>query len=137
MATERQIIITTELPADFKKVLNLYEALGWNSFELKEEDFREMCMQSWFVVYAYDRERLVGMGRIISDGVITAIICGLGIAPSHQHSGIGKQLMQRMIDQCESNGVIAQLMCEENLEPYYEAMGFMKFASGMTRNSLH
>ncbi|WKA53030.1 GNAT family N-acetyltransferase [Planococcus shixiaomingii] len=134
MATDRQIRITAELPVDFKKVLNLYEALNWNSFDLKEEDFRKMCTQSWFVVFAWDHDELVGMGRVISDGVLTAIICGLGIAPSHQQSGIGKQLLNCLVDQCESSRLIPQLMCVESLEPYYETQGFKKFAVGMTKS---
>ncbi|TWT25940.1 GNAT family N-acetyltransferase [Planomicrobium sp. CPCC 101110] len=126
-----QIRITTEQPSGFKGVLNLYETLGWNSFDMKEDDFRKMCTQSWFVVYAYDQSRLVGMGRIISDGVISAIICGLGVAPTHQQLGIGKQLMEQLIEKCLTSGINPQLMCVESLEPYYESLGFRKFAIGM------
>jgi len=133
MANAATIRYTTELPTNFKGVLSLYEALNWNSFELEEDDFKKICTQSWFVVFAYDQDKLVGMGRIISDGVITAIICGLGIEPSYQQHGIGKQLMNRLVDQCISNKMNPQLMCVESLEPYYEALGFKKFASGMAK----
>jgi hypothetical protein len=32
-----------------------------------------MCNQSWYAIYAFDEEQLVGMGRVISDGVITGV----------------------------------------------------------------
>ncbi|WP_088007722.1 GNAT family N-acetyltransferase [Indiicoccus explosivorum] len=127
------IRITADSPADFGAVHALYEALDWNSLGLTTADLERMCRQSWHVLYAYEGDRLVGTGRIISDGVITGVICGVGVHPAFQKRGIGKQLMRRLIDQCESNGVIAQLMCVESLESYYETLGFKKFSIGMYR----
>ena len=49
-----------------------------------------MCKQSWYTIYAFD-DKLVGMGRIISDGVITGVICGVCVMPEYQSIGIGKK----------------------------------------------
>ena len=38
-----------------------------------------MCKQSWYVIYAFKEQQLIGMGRVISDGVITGIICGVRV----------------------------------------------------------
>lgn len=128
------IYFTTEPPKDFGQLLSLYESLGWNSLKLSSDDLKQMCNQSWYAIYAFEDQKLVGMGRIISDGVITGIICGLCVLPSYQSKGIGKEMLNRMIDHCEQNRVIPQLLCTENLEPYYESFGFRKFTVGMTRN---
>lgn len=128
------IYFTTEPPKDFGQLLSLYESLGWNSLKLSIDDLKPMCNQSWYAIYAFEDQKLVGMGRIISDGVITGIICGLCVLPSYQSKGIGKEMLNRMIDHCEQNRVIPQLLCTENLEPYYESFGFRKFTVGMTRN---
>ncbi|PSL40935.1 acetyltransferase (GNAT) family protein [Planomicrobium soli] len=132
MSSENVIRITGEPLESYKEVLNLYEELGWNSLGLTEADFEKMYSQSWFVAFAYSNDQMVGIGRIISDGVVTGIICGLGVKPSYQQSGIGKRLMNELIHQCLKNGIKPQLICVESLKPYYEAMGFKKFASGMT-----
>ncbi|WLR51126.1 GNAT family N-acetyltransferase [Bacillus tianshenii] len=130
---EKRITYSMNGPDNFAELETVYEALGWNSLKLTSSDLEKMCKQSWYAIYAYDGEHLIGMGRIISDGVITGIICGLGVLPSHQSNGIGKEMMKRMIEHCEQNGVIPQLMCEESLEAYYETFGFEKFAIGMSK----
>ncbi|WP_165972336.1 GNAT family N-acetyltransferase [Paenibacillus piri] len=130
----KPICYTIEPPEDFAQLHSLYEALGWDSLQLSVDDLKQMCDQSWYAVYAFDDQKLVGMGRIISDGVITGMICGLCVLPSYQSKGIGKELLNRMIDHCGQNRVIPQLLCTENLESYYESCGFKKFSVGMTRN---
>jgi ribosomal protein S18 acetylase RimI-like enzyme len=129
-----KIVYTIQPPNNFEGLLKIYESLGWNSLKLTINDLEKMCKQSWYAVYAFDKKQLVGMGRVISDGVITAIICGVCVMPSYQSMGIGKELMNHMISHCEENKVIPQLMCVENLERYYETLGFKKFATGMTKN---
>lgn len=121
-------------PENFKELLNIYEMLGWNSLNLSVDELEKMCKQSWYAMYAYHDQQLVGMGRVISDGVITAMICGVCVMPHYQSKGIGKEIMNRIISHCEQNKVIPQLMCVENLETYYETLGFRKFAIGMTKN---
>ncbi|MHC0036948.1 GNAT family N-acetyltransferase [Pseudoneobacillus sp. C159] len=120
-------------PENFRQVLHLYESLNWNSLGLTIDDLERMCKQSWFVIYAYDEDRLVGMGRIVSDGIITGVLCGVGVDPSYQSRGIGKEIVIRLADHCEKNKVIPQLMCVETLEPYYQKLGFEKFTIGMVK----
>ncbi|MBU5591675.1 GNAT family N-acetyltransferase [Clostridium sp. MSJ-4] len=121
-----------EPPNDFKELLDLYDALGWNSLNLTADELRQMCMDSWYSVYAFKENKLVGMGRIISDGVITGVICGVCVLPDYQSRGIGKEIISRLVQYCEERRVIPQLLCVEKLEPYYEKMGFKKFSIGMT-----
>jgi len=131
----KKIDYTTYPPGDFEELLNLYELLGWNSLKLTVDDLERMCTQSWYALYAFDEQQLIGMGRVISDGVITAIICGVCVLPSYQSKGIGKEILNRIINHCEQNRVIPQLMCVESLEAYYKELGFKKFSIGMTKNT--
>jgi len=93
-----------------------------------------MCNQSWYAIYAFNEKKMVGMGRVISDGVVIGIICGVSVLPNYQTKGIGKEMLNRIIQHCEQNRVIPQLLCVENLESYYESFGFKKFSIGMTSN---
>ena len=88
---ENSIRYISEHPTDFNGLLSLYESLGWNSLKLTVNELERMCKQSWYAIYVFDDKRLVGMGRVISDGVITGIICGVGVLPKYQSSGIGKE----------------------------------------------
>ncbi|OUB33166.1 GNAT family N-acetyltransferase [Bacillus thuringiensis serovar yunnanensis] len=131
---ENSIRYTSEYPTDFNGLLSLYESLGWNSLKLTVNELERMCKQSWYAIYVFDDKRLVGMGRVISDGVITGVICGVGVLPKYQSSGIGKEIVKRLIQHCEQNKVIPQLMCVEKLQSYYESIGFEAFSIGMTKH---
>ncbi|MGW8826271.1 Acetyltransferase (GNAT) domain-containing protein [Paenibacillus sp. cl141a] len=128
------VIYTSEPPEDFQQLEALYASLGWNSIHLSVTELNMMCLNSWYAVYAFEGQKLVGMGRVISDGVITGVICGLGVHPDYQSRGIGRQILHRLVEHCEKSRVFPQLMCEEGLEPYYEKLGFHRFTIGMKKN---
>lgn len=131
---EPAITYTSELPEDFTALLDLYETLGWNFLNLSIRDLQAMCAGSWYSIYAYEGERLVGMGRVISDGVLTGLLCGICVHPDVQARGIGTGIVQRLVMQCEKFGVIPQLLCEQELEGYYERLGFTTFTIGMKKH---
>ncbi|MCU5463390.1 MULTISPECIES: GNAT family N-acetyltransferase [Bacillus cereus group] len=131
---KNSIRYTSEHPTDFNGLLTLYEFLGWNSLKLTVNELEQMCKQSWYAIYAFKEQQLIGMGRIISDGVITGIICGVGVLPEYQSIGIGKEIIERLVQRCEKNKVIPQLMCVEKLQSYYESVGFEAFSIGMTKH---
>lgn len=128
------VTYTSEPPEDFQQLEALYASLGWNSIHLSVTELEMMCLNSWYIVYAFEGQKLVGMGRVISDGVITGVICGLGVHPDYQSRGIGRQILQRLVEHWEKSRVFPQLMCEEGLEPYYEKLGFQRFTIGMKKN---
>ena len=88
---EKPIHYTIEPPDDFEQLLTLYKSLRWNSLKITVNELEQMCNQSWYAIYAFDKQQLVGMGRVISDGVITGIVCGVCVLPSYQSKGIGKR----------------------------------------------
>ena len=100
----QDIIYTSEPPEDFRQLEALYASLGWNSIHLSVIELKSMCLQSWYAIYAYEGQRLVGMGRVISDGVVTGVICGLGVHPNYQFKGIGRQILHRLVEHCEKSG---------------------------------
>lgn len=118
------VIYTSEPPEDFRQLEALYASLGWNSIHRSVTELKTMCLQSWYVIYAYEGHKLVGMGSLVSDGVITGVICGLGVHPDYQSRGIGREILHRLVEHCEKFGVFPQLMCEEELEPFMRSWVF-------------
>ncbi len=120
-----------EIP-DKKDLYDLYEALDWNRFlGLDSEKLYSAMKNSWRVVCCYDNNRLVATGRIISDGITNGYICGLGVLKDHRGQGIAAELCKMMIEECQRSGLHIQLLCEEDLVPYYEGLGFSRFTVGM------
>lgn len=125
------IIYTSELKNELD-LYKLYEELDWNDFlKLDASQLNLAMKQSWLVIYAYDDENLVGTGRIVSDGVINAYLCGLGVSSTNRNKGIGTEISRRLVDSCKQNNLHIQFFCEKHLVPYYKKQGFVEFAVGM------
>jgi len=62
-------IIYTEKQIKTSDLFNFYKYIGWNDFlNLSLEHLVKGMQGSWYVVYAYDNNKLVGTGRVVSEG---------------------------------------------------------------------
>ena len=86
--------------------LDLFETTGWNDeYHVSAEELRRANATSQFMVSAYDGERLVGYGRLLSDGVLHAMIYDLIVLPEYQGRGIGGTILGRLVKCCLEAGV--------------------------------
>lgn len=126
-----EIRYTTKLIKE-EEIYSLYGCLGWNDFlKLNKEQLVKAMEQSYYVIYAYIGEKLIGTGRVISDGIINAYLCGLGVVEEYRSKGIGTEISKRLVEHCKRNNLHIQFFCEEKLVSYYKKMGFEVFAVGM------
>ena len=123
---------TTDLQSE-NDLFEFYKKIGWNDFlKLSTNQLLTTMKQSTYVVYVYCNDNLVGTGRIISDGVIHAYICGLGVLPDYRNMQIGTEIMKMLKEFCQKQNLYVKLICEENLIPYYTKLGFSKSGVEMT-----
>ncbi|MET9226276.1 GNAT family N-acetyltransferase [Lentzea sp. NPDC003310] len=81
---------------------------------------------SYRVVLALSGNEVVGFVNMISDGVLTAFVPWLEVRPEFQGRGIGTELMRRVV--AEAGGMYSiDLVCDEELRPYYERLGMIAF----------
>ena len=126
------LIYTTDLQNE-NDLLEFYQKIGWNNFlKLSTMQLTTTMKQSTYVVYVYSNDDLVGTGRIISDGVIHAYICGLGVLPDYRNLKIGTGIMKMLKEFCQKQNLRVKLTCEESLIPYYTKLGFSKAGVEMT-----
>lgn len=122
---------TTSFPPK-EDLYDLYEDLGWNDFlDLSPEQLLVAMKQSWYSIYVYSGDKLVATGRIVSDGIINAYLCGLGVNSHLRNQGIGTEISRRLVTHCLNNNLHIQLFCEESLVSYYKKAGLEEFAIGM------
>jgi N-acetylglutamate synthase-like GNAT family acetyltransferase len=130
------VIKYEEAVPDMEQLYRLYENDGWNDFlKLPKETLYKAMEQSWLVISAYDGERLIGTGRIISDGIINAYLCGVIVEPAYRSKGIGKEMVGRLAKRCTQAHLHLQLLAEEEKAPYYEQLGFGVFTLGLKYKS--
>ncbi|WP_042478441.1 GNAT family N-acetyltransferase [Bacillus ndiopicus] len=87
------------------------------------------------IVIAIDTNtnKVVGFITAISDGVISAYIPLLEVLPAYKNKGIGKELVQRMLQELDDIYMI-DLCCDEDLVPYYEKFGMITTSGMIKRN---
>jgi len=65
-----------------------------------------MFEKSSLVLTAWKGTRLVGIARVLSDGVMYSFICDLAVEPDVQGLGIGKRLIRSVLDRCAGTDVM-------------------------------
>lgn len=97
------------------------------------DTFHRVLAGSYRVVLAVSGGQVIGFVQAVSDGVLTAYIPLLEVLPEWQGRGVGRALMTRM--QAELRHLYAvDLGCDDNLVPYYEALGMRRGNLMFTRN---
>ena len=93
------------------------------------EIHRKAFSGSASVVFVYDNLQLIGFGRAISDGILQAAIYDVAVLPSYQRLGIGKQIIEKIVDSLPGCSFI--LYASPGKEPFYEKLKFRKMKTGM------
>jgi GNAT superfamily N-acetyltransferase len=90
-----------------------------------EARFAAMLANANLIVTAWDGELLVGISRCVTDFVWTTYLADLAVRVSHQHHGIGKELMRRT--QAAAPQAKLLLLAAPAAERYYPHVGFSHF----------
>lgn len=121
-----EVLFTADLP-DPREHFALFDSVGFNErYHVTASDLSRATRSSWAVVSAYSGQRLVGFGRVVSDGVLYATIHDMIVAPGFRDQGIGSEILVRLVDRCRSAGIHdIQLFCAQGKESFYRRHGFL------------
>nr|WP_212508720.1 GNAT family N-acetyltransferase [Litoribacterium kuwaitense] len=111
----------------------LGEAVGWGEVDLEMTE--QSIANSVYCVVAISEGKVIGMGRIVGDGAMYFYIQDVAVLPEHQHRGIGKNMMKKMLTYIKghcSEGAFVGLFASHGKEAFYEKMGFEDHPPGMT-----
>ena len=113
---------------DWGELSALYKAapLGDKS----AEHLQAVFTNSMFRFLVVENGQLVGAGRALADGRDCAYVCDIAVLPSHQGTGLGKQLVGRLVDACRGHKKII-LYAVPGREPFYKKFGFRRMRTAM------
>ncbi len=105
----------------------LFATTGWDpEGRLTAARAAAALARSWYAVAAYDDGRLVGIGRIVGDGVLHALLADVVVDPGYRHRGIGSEIVRRLAAECREQDIMdTQLFCARGKRPFYERLGFV------------
>jgi GNAT superfamily N-acetyltransferase len=104
----------------------LFETTGWDVDGRLDAAAAEVALRhSWFAVSAYADGRLVGMGRIVGDRVLHALLADVVVHPAYQGLGIGSRIVERLVAECRHHNIAdVQLFAARGKRSFYERLGF-------------
>jgi ribosomal protein S18 acetylase RimI-like enzyme len=107
---------------------------GWPNPPSADTHLR-MLRSSAHIVLAIDpaSNRVVGFVTAISDGVLSAFIPLLEVLPEYRGRGIGSELVRRIITALDGLYMI-DLICDDDLVPFYERFGLRRASAMIKRN---
>lgn len=120
-----QIEYKTSAPSQ-KDYYALFETTGWNrEYLVTPEDLSKAVAGSQFVVTAYDGVKLVGFGRVLTDGVLHAMLYDMIVHPDYQGRGIGTRILGMLVKWCNDAHIRdIQLFCARGKSAFYGKSGF-------------
>ncbi len=128
-----QIKYKEDLPLTQEDILALYEDAGWSAYTKDLPTLMEAIENSLTVITAWHDDQLVGLIRVIGDGLTIIYIQDILVLKSYHNKGIGSELLGRILDQYK-NVRQKVLLTEEapDVRAFYEKNGFQSCDRGET-----
>lgn len=112
-------------------LLSLYNDANWLAYTGNPDLLQQAVSNSLYVLTAWENEQLVGLIRLVGDGLTIVYIQDILVMKSHKRRKIGSLLLQKAL---EKYGNVRQkvLLTDDNEETrgFYEALGFSSCDKG-------
>lgn len=110
----------------YEEYCKLRESVGWINFSRTQTE--KSLQNSLYTVAAEEDNQVVGMGRLIGDGMYYMIV-DIVVQPAYQQMGIGSKILNMIIEYVNSatpggGRSSIQLIAEKGKETFYESRGF-------------
>lgn len=112
---------------NIKEFVKLRAQVGWGTIDLAMAKLS--IEQSLFHVGLYVENKLIGMARVIGDGVMYFYIQDLVVSPQFQQKGLGRVIMQEIekyLAITAKQGATVALLSAKGKESFYTQYGYFE-----------
>ena len=126
MTTASEVEIRIITSASMEEVVSLYKCAGWwEDHYIAEAFIPGMVKNSTCFAGAFDHDRMIGMGRAVSDNVSDAYIQDIVVLDEYRGRGIGGEIVKALIRELKAKGIDwIGLIGEPGTEEFYARLGF-------------
>lgn len=93
-------------------------------------DLETAFTNSRYKCFVYHSGKMIGVGRALADGIDCSYICDVAIHPEYQGKGLGKNIIQELIDRSNGHKKII-LYSYPGKEGFYNKLGFRRMCTAM------
>ncbi len=105
--------------------MSLYDDAGWGAYTHDSVNLSKAIKNSYFVLTAWDDDDLIGLIRIVGDGVTVIYIQDILVKKKYKRRKIGTKLLTKTLDHFKN--IRQTVLLTDNKEEtvgFYGAMGF-------------
>lgn len=95
------------------------------------DKIKRSFLVTYKIVTAWDGDKIIGAGRMISDGECYGWIHDVGVLPERQGHGIGKKIILELMN--EEENLLYGLTSAFGAEDFYHNLGFRKHKTAMAK----
>ena len=127
----KEITYQEEKIINSESLLELYEDAGWIAYTKDLEKLQLAIAKSLYVLTARDKDKLVGLVRVVGDGLTIIYIQDILVLKKYKRKKIGMTLMTTTLDKFKD--VRQKVLLTEDTDEtrgFYEALGFESCDNG-------
>jgi GNAT superfamily N-acetyltransferase len=102
---------------------SLLAAVNWRPLEQTDAELAAALEASWNVTARTSDGRLVGLARVLDDGLLYASIWDVIVRPERQRGGIGRALLAAVLEQTAGRRLVSLISTAAG-EALYRSAGF-------------
>ena len=107
-------------------IIELYDNAGLNRPTADFDRIAKMYVNSNLIVTAWDKDKLVGISRSLTDFCYCCYLSDLAVRQEYKYSGIGKKLVELTKEKVSENSMLLLLAAPSAIE-YYPKIGMDRF----------
>ena len=121
----KNLVFKEDIILNVKDILYLYNDVGWSSYTKNIDSLIKSIKNSLKVISVWDKDLLVGLIRVVGDGHSIIYIQDILILQKYQNRGIGKSLIEIILDKYKNvrQKVLLTDKEEKNIL-FYKKVGF-------------
>ncbi|AXH51803.1 GNAT family N-acetyltransferase [Clostridium perfringens] len=119
------LVFKEDIILNVEDILYLYNDVGWSSYTKDIDSLIKSIKNSLKVISVWDNDLLVGLIRVVGDGHSIIYIQDILILQKYQNRGIGKRLIEIILDKYKNvrQKVLLTDKEEKNIL-FYKKVGF-------------